>query len=83
MPAIVIHGDRDDTVPYSCGQQAVAQWLLTGGLVLDRAVPSRPAAVELLLAHGADPSAKDNDGKTAVDLAASDVVREQLTATAR
>jgi poly(hydroxyalkanoate) depolymerase family esterase len=34
MPVIVFHGDRDGTVPYRCGQQALAQWLATDDLVL-------------------------------------------------
>ena len=34
MPVIVIHGDRDDRVPYRCGEQAVAQWVATDDLVL-------------------------------------------------
>jgi poly(hydroxyalkanoate) depolymerase family esterase len=33
MPVIVFHGDRDGTVPYRCGQQALAQWLATDDLV--------------------------------------------------
>jgi len=36
MPVIVLHGDRDGTVPYRCGQQALAQWLATDDLVLQR-----------------------------------------------
>jgi len=35
MPVIVIHGDRDDRVPYRCGEQALAQWLATDDLVLE------------------------------------------------
>lgn len=34
MPVIVIHGDRDDTIPYRCGQQALRQWLSTDNLIL-------------------------------------------------
>jgi poly(hydroxyalkanoate) depolymerase family esterase len=34
MPVIVFHGDEDQTVPYRCGQQTVAQWLLTNDLIL-------------------------------------------------
>jgi poly(3-hydroxybutyrate) depolymerase len=33
MPVIVFHGDRDGTVPYRCGQQALAEWLATDDLV--------------------------------------------------
>lgn len=36
MPVIVFHGDRDGTIPYRCGQQALAQWLATDDLVLQR-----------------------------------------------
>jgi poly(hydroxyalkanoate) depolymerase family esterase len=36
MPVIVFHGDRDGTIPYRCGRQALAQWLVTDGLVLRR-----------------------------------------------
>lgn len=36
MPVIVFHGDRDGTIPYRCGQQALAQWLATDGLVVRR-----------------------------------------------
>lgn len=34
MPVILFHGDRDGTIPYRCGQQALAQWLATDDLVL-------------------------------------------------
>jgi poly(hydroxyalkanoate) depolymerase family esterase len=34
MPVIVFHGDRDDTIPYRCGQQALTQWLSTDNLIL-------------------------------------------------
>jgi poly(hydroxyalkanoate) depolymerase family esterase len=47
MPVIVFHGDADHTVPYRCGQQAIAQWLRTDDLILEherRAVlPSSPS----------------------------------------
>lgn len=36
MPVIVFHGDSDGTIPYRCGQQALAQWLTTDDLVLQR-----------------------------------------------
>ena len=36
MPVIVFHGDRDGTIPYRCGQQALAQWVATDDLVLQR-----------------------------------------------
>lgn len=29
MPVIVLHGDRDQVVPYRCGEQALRQWLDT------------------------------------------------------
>ncbi len=35
MPVIIFHGDADHTVPYHCGQQALAQWLRTDDLVLE------------------------------------------------
>jgi poly(hydroxyalkanoate) depolymerase family esterase len=34
MPVFVIHGEADGTVPYRCGQQAIAQWLRTDNLIL-------------------------------------------------
>ena len=37
-----------------------------------------PEIVARLLAAGADPAARDRDGKTAADLAASAAVREAL-----
>jgi poly(hydroxyalkanoate) depolymerase family esterase len=47
MPVIVFHGDADGRIPYGCGQQALAQWLATDGLVLRREhsapLPSTPA----------------------------------------
>jgi poly(hydroxyalkanoate) depolymerase family esterase len=36
MPVIVFHGDRDEVIPYRCGEQAVRQWLDTDNLVLER-----------------------------------------------
>jgi poly(hydroxyalkanoate) depolymerase family esterase len=36
MPVIVFHGDQDDTIPYRCGQQTVAQWLDTDNLILEQ-----------------------------------------------
>ena len=41
MPVFVIHGDADDTIPYACGPQAVAQWLSVDNLSLKQA--GRPA----------------------------------------
>jgi poly(hydroxyalkanoate) depolymerase family esterase len=34
VPVIVFHGDNDPTIPYSCGRQALAQWLQTDDDVL-------------------------------------------------
>lgn len=34
VPVFVIHGDADDTIPYACGPQAVAQWLSADNLSL-------------------------------------------------
>jgi poly(hydroxyalkanoate) depolymerase family esterase len=34
MPVIVLHGDQDNTIPYRCGQQTVAQCLRTNNLIL-------------------------------------------------
>jgi poly(hydroxyalkanoate) depolymerase family esterase len=49
MPVIVLHGDRDDRVPYRCGEQALAQWLRTDDLVLRHerraALPSTPTGI--------------------------------------
>jgi poly(hydroxyalkanoate) depolymerase family esterase len=46
MPVIVFHGDGDGRIPYGCGQQALAQWLATDDLVLQRQhrglLPSAP-----------------------------------------
>lgn len=36
MPVIVFHGDHDATIPYRCGQQALAQWLASDQLILRR-----------------------------------------------
>lgn len=36
VPVIVIHGDADQAIPYGCGQQALAQWLLVDNLLLAR-----------------------------------------------
>jgi poly(hydroxyalkanoate) depolymerase family esterase len=41
VPVFVIHGDADQAVPYGCGQQAIAQWLLADNLLLAR--EHRPA----------------------------------------
>jgi ankyrin repeat protein len=38
-----------------------------------------PAVVEALIRGGADRTRRDNDGKSAFDLAANDSVRERLT----
>ncbi len=49
MPVIVFHGDRDPTIPYRCGRQALAQWLETDDRVLEAEhlapVPVTPARV--------------------------------------
>jgi poly(hydroxyalkanoate) depolymerase family esterase len=49
MPVIVFHGDRDSTIPYRCGLQALAQWLQTDELILVREhlplLPRRPVDV--------------------------------------
>ena len=37
VPVFVIHGDADDTIPYACGPQAVAQWLGADNLSLTHA----------------------------------------------
>jgi poly(3-hydroxybutyrate) depolymerase len=48
MPIIVFHGDHDDVIPYSCGRQALRQWLDTDNLVLERqrrpVLPVTPAS---------------------------------------
>ena len=36
MPVIAFHGDKDGTIPYRCGRQALAQWLRTDDLILER-----------------------------------------------
>ncbi|MDQ6818576.1 MAG: PHB depolymerase family esterase [Actinomycetota bacterium] len=55
MPVIIFHGDQDNTVPYWCGQQALAQWLGTNNLVLRHegraALPSTPT-----ISHAAVPA---------------------------
>jgi poly(hydroxyalkanoate) depolymerase family esterase len=55
MPVIVFHGDADGRIPYSCGQQAVSQWLRTEDLVLEHergaSLPTAPTTV----AHGVVP----------------------------
>ena len=49
MPVIVFHGDHDQTIPYRCGQQALAQWLTTDNLILAQkrraALPLTPTTV--------------------------------------
>jgi poly(hydroxyalkanoate) depolymerase family esterase len=56
MPVIVFHGDKDDTVPYACGQQTVKQWLRTNGLILQHqrraALPSTPTLSQHLVPGG-------------------------------
>ena len=46
MPVIVFHGDQDNTIPYRCGQQTLAQWLRTDDLIRQHerraALPSTP-----------------------------------------
>lgn len=52
MPVLVIHGDLDGRIPYECGQQAVAQWLMSDNLLLrrERRAPIRPAVVTVVRA---------------------------------
>ncbi len=49
MPVIVFHGDHDATIPYPCGQQALAQWVRTDDLIRQRqrrpVLPSTPTTV--------------------------------------
>jgi poly(hydroxyalkanoate) depolymerase family esterase len=56
MPVIVFHGDEDPTVPYRCGQQTVAQWLLTDDLILQReghaALPATPTISQAAVVGG-------------------------------
>ncbi len=56
LPVIVFHGDKDDTVPYGCGLQAIKQWLRTNDLVLQHqrrtALPSTPTLSQHAVAGG-------------------------------
>jgi poly(hydroxyalkanoate) depolymerase family esterase len=56
MPVIVFHGDNDITVPYQCGQQTVAQWLLTNDLILRHQgrteLPSTPTISQAVVPGG-------------------------------
>lgn len=36
MPVIIFHGDADPRIPYACGREALAQWLRTDQLILER-----------------------------------------------
>ncbi|HUF22506.1 MAG TPA: ankyrin repeat domain-containing protein [Vicinamibacterales bacterium] len=65
----------------SAGQHQIAQWLVEAGAdvnarqqidytpLMGAAANARMETLELLLAHGADPSMKTTEGKTAADLA--------------
>jgi poly(hydroxyalkanoate) depolymerase family esterase len=55
MPVIVFHGDADQTVPYGCGEQAVAQWRATDNLVLEHEQHGRLASIPTI-SHGAVPA---------------------------
>jgi poly(hydroxyalkanoate) depolymerase family esterase len=56
MPVIVFHGNEDSTIPYRCGQQTVAQWLLTNDLILQHerraALPSTPTISQAVVPGG-------------------------------
>ena len=57
MPVIVFHGDRDGSVPYACGRQAVEQWLRTDDLILEHEgrppLPAAPTSVSHAMVRGA------------------------------
>jgi poly(hydroxyalkanoate) depolymerase family esterase len=59
MPVIVVHGDRDATIPYRCGQQALTQWLRTDSLILEHqrraALPRGPTGVSHANVTGGHP----------------------------
>jgi poly(hydroxyalkanoate) depolymerase family esterase len=55
MPVVAFHGDADPTVPFRCGQQAIAQWLLTDDLVL-RHEHRAPLGSTPIMSHGLVPN---------------------------
>lgn len=55
MPVIVFHGDADNTVPYACGRQALAQWLRTDELILARQHRPRPPGAAPAVRHATVP----------------------------
>jgi poly(hydroxyalkanoate) depolymerase family esterase len=69
MPVIVFHGDQDDTIPYRCGQQAVAQWLDTDNLILEQErralLPLTPTSVSRAAVPGGHAYTVDSYADTA------------------
>ena len=53
VPVIVLHGDRDETIPPRCGAQAVQQWLETDKLVLRRSYRVARSMSRVLVHHPA------------------------------
>ena len=53
VPVIVLHGDRDETIPTHCGAQAVQQWLETDNLVLRRSHHAPPYISRRVTRHSA------------------------------
>jgi poly(hydroxyalkanoate) depolymerase family esterase len=56
MPVIVFHGDQDNTIPYRCGRQTLAQWLGTDNLILQHqrraTLPSTPTISQAVVPDG-------------------------------
>src|ERR1035437_10314363 len=56
MPVIRFHGDEDNTIPYRCGQQTLAQWLRTDDLILQHerraSLPSTPTISQAVVPGG-------------------------------
>jgi poly(3-hydroxybutyrate) depolymerase len=69
MPVIVFHGDQDDTIPYRCGQQALAQWLDTDNLILEQErralLPLTPTSVSRAAVPGGHAYTVDSYADTA------------------
>ena len=55
MPVIIFHGDKDGRIPYPCGRQALAQWLGTNDLILEREHRTVLASAPIRVSHAMVP----------------------------